>query len=316
MAEMLKRAVVIGGACVDLKGRPLHPLMARTSNAGLLARTTGGVALNIALNLAKLGLSPLFISMLGDDPEGRHLAETCSEAGIDTSRIVLSPRERTAIYQAVMDEEGELYVAIAAMRIFDCFTPEFLSLHESALLQASLVIADTNPPPETLHFLIEFCRKHNIALWIEPTTADKSRKIFPHLDGITYLSPNREELEILVGKKLSTIHQMVNGARELIAQGVRHVFVTLDVDGVLWVDGQGFIHTPTAQVPIADVTGAGDAFVAGSIRAILAGLPMKRAVQHGIASAVLTIQVHESVRSDLTADFVESAVKEFFPNGD
>jgi pseudouridine kinase len=314
MAER-KRVVVIGGACVDLKGWPLHPLLARTSNAGLLARTTGGVALNIALNMARLNLSPLFISMLGDDPEGRHLAETCVSAGIDTSRIVLSREERTAIYQAVLDEEGELYVAIAAMRIFDCFTPEFISRHESALSEASLIIADTNPPPETLHFLADFCRKRGIPLWVEPTTADKCRKIFPQLDGITYLSPNREELEMLVGRKLSSVSDMVEGARELIARGISHIFVTLDVNGVLWVDGRGWLHTPTASVPIADVTGAGDAFVAGTVRAILSALPMEVAVKHGVAAAVLTIQVHESVRSDLSPDSVESAVREFFPNG-
>jgi pseudouridine kinase len=308
----MKRPVVIGGASIDLKARPLGNLVHGTSNIGMVERTTGGVALNISLNLARLKLSHILVTMVGDDADGAYIREVCKASRIDTSLVRIEQGERTAIYQAVMDNSGELYIGISAMSIFDRLTPAFLSDFESVLADASFIVTDTNIPSETLLYLSSLCQKDMIPLWVEPTALDKCGKLLPALSGITYLSPNAEELQELAGTPLGTPDDLVEAARDLVEEGVEHVFVTMGSDGVVWVTRDGYHHLPSRPVTVRDVNGAGDSFVAAVIWAILKGAPMEKALTYGNAAALLTIGAHESVCPDLTPELLEYKQKEYY----
>ena len=54
--------VVIGGANLDLVGRPSHGLVAGTSNPGHIRVSPGGVGRNVAENLGRLGVPALLLS--------------------------------------------------------------------------------------------------------------------------------------------------------------------------------------------------------------------------------------------------------------
>src|ERR1044072_9628730 len=74
--------VVIGGANVDVKVRSLAPLAYRTSNPGHAHTSPGGVARNVAENLARLGTPTHLIAAVGQDPAGgRVLAEIQATRG-------------------------------------------------------------------------------------------------------------------------------------------------------------------------------------------------------------------------------------------
>ena len=47
------------------------------------ARTTAGAELNVAIGLARLGLRVGYLSRLGNDSFGRHLAATLDREGVD-----------------------------------------------------------------------------------------------------------------------------------------------------------------------------------------------------------------------------------------
>jgi len=303
--------VVIGGASMDIKGRPLGRLVLNTSNRGTLEKSTGGVALNIALSLARLGSVPRFISLRGNDPEGDFIAEECRKSGLDPALLIQAEGKKTAVYQAVLDERGELSVGIAAMEIYDSLTPVLLAPFEMMLREAPLVIADANPPAATLHYLAGVCRRFHVPLFIEPTAADKCTRIFPHVRGITYLSPNLEELEALHGCPLCSYEEILRASRALVEKGVCHVFVTLGREGVLWVNAEGSVHQNTMEMDAKDVTGAGDAFVSGLVWAMMQGISLKDALGYGIAASLLTIQVYDSVHPHLCAELLKSARKEY-----
>jgi len=308
----MKRPVVVGGASVDMKARPLGNLLHGTSNIGVVERTTGGVALNISLNLSKLKLSHILITLTGDDADGSYIREACKAARVDTSLVRMVDDGHTAVYQAVMDNSGDLYVGISAMSIFDRLTPAFLSDFEPALADASFIVADTNIPSETLVYLSTICRKDMIPFWVEPTAVDKCGRLLPALSDITYLSPNIEELQELAGASLDTVQDLYEAARDLVEEGVEHVFVTMGAEGVAWVNRDGYQHLPSRTVSVRDVNGAGDAFVSAAIWAILKGLPMEKALTYGNAAALLAIGVHESVCSDLTPELLEYKQKEYY----
>ncbi|MEA4820923.1 MAG: PfkB family carbohydrate kinase, partial [Erysipelotrichales bacterium] len=55
---------VIGGANIDIQGTPFEKLKYKDSNPGIISYSFGGVARNVAENLARLGDNVNFISVL------------------------------------------------------------------------------------------------------------------------------------------------------------------------------------------------------------------------------------------------------------
>ncbi|MDQ7821438.1 MAG: carbohydrate kinase family protein [Candidatus Eremiobacteraeota bacterium] len=310
----MEQPVIIGGASVDLKGRPFAKLKPRTSTIGRLERSFGGVGFNIAQNLAMLGVIPHFITIVGNDPEGHSILEECGRNGIATKLIEINADEHTAIFEAILDENGDLYGGISAMAIFDRITPEVLEPYEALLGKAPLVVTDCNIPQHTIEYIADFCSARRVPLWVEPTSTDKAPKILSRIAQVTYLSPNKEELETLLDMPLFSYPEMTDGARRLIRKGLEHLFITLGSDGVMWLAGEKALHRRSREVTTKDVTGAGDAFAAGVIWAILEGIPIDRAISYGMAAAIATLQVYKSVHPSLSSSLLESIMKDFFPN--
>jgi pseudouridine kinase len=90
-------------------------------------------------------------------------------------------------------------------------------------------------------------------------------------------------------------------ARRLVAAGAAVVVLTDGPDGVTVADADG-VHA-VAAVPArpVDVTGAGDALVAGTLAGLLEGLAPGRAVARGTLVAALTVESGRTVRPDLAA---------------
>jgi len=308
----MKKPVIIGGAAVDLKGMPGAPLKPGASNLGVFRKSTGGVGLNIALNLAALGMGPVFISLIGADGEGDFIASRCRTAGLATDRVTRLPDETTAVYEAILDEHGELFAGISAMSIFGRLTPAFLAPHTDLIAGAPLVIMDANPPEATVAWLAALARDESVPLWLEPTAFDTCGRLTNHLAGATWISPNVEELEALAGCRVGSHDDMVAAARRLVASGVKEVFVTCGEDGVLHVRDGAAATARTPVIAASDVTGAGDAFVAGTAYGLLRGLGSPDALRYGMAAAYLTVQVGESVHPGLTPALLESTVRACF----
>ncbi len=82
---------------------------------------------------------------------------------------------------------------------------------------------------------------------------------------IDYFLPNRKEAEYLTGK--ARPEEVLLGLEEL---GFTHVVVKLGADGAAIRTGGKMLHVPSPVTRVVDTTGAGDAFDAGLIDALLA----------------------------------------------
>ncbi len=309
----MNRPVVIGGAAVDMKGLAGAPLKPGASNLGAFRKSTGGVGLNIALNLAALGAEPVFISLVGDDGEGDFITARCREAGLAVDHVARVAGETTAVYEAILDANGELFAGISAMSIFDRLTPAFLAPHAELIASAPLVVLDANPPEATTAWLAALARNRGTPVWLEPTAFDTCVRQRDHLAGVAWISPNLEELEALAGHAVDTPADMVAAAQALRVRGVGEVFVTRGEGGVLHVHAGGADAVQTPVIAARDVTGAGDAFAAGTAYGLLQGLDSTRALRCGLATAYLTVQVSASVHPRLTPALLEATVAACFP---
>ena len=102
------RLICIGGATVDWTYRTKDAVHLRTSNPATSERSFGGVARNVAENVARLGAHSSLVSVLGGDENGRAIRESLDRLDIDTRHIGISADHATAEYVAVLQPNGDL----------------------------------------------------------------------------------------------------------------------------------------------------------------------------------------------------------------
>ncbi len=78
------------------------------------------------------------------------------------------------------------------------------------------------------------------------------------------VKPNNYELADLLGRKMSSKEDVLNGARELQAMGARNVLVSMGKQGMLLLDESGDVnYEPIIDGEVKNTTGCGDSSVAG-----------------------------------------------------
>lgn len=335
--ERFGGVVVIGGANIDLRGRPAGEVLERhTSNPGKINVGSGGVGRNIAHNLALLNVPVTLLSAVGDDGEGIRILEETGKAGVRTEQMIISGEHPTGIYLAILDEKGEMEVAVSDMKILEEISLEYLRSKAYLIKDSKIVVMDTNIPEESIEYVVDLCNKVKVPLLIEPVSVEKARKLKSVLDRsgrgkgsrsgkwvIDYITPSRDELESILGTRAERDDDdedidVVKAAEELKCRGVKNVIVTLGKRGI-YVSyggaGEGrkedwnkFMAPYSGEV--VDVTGAGDALVAGLVYGIYKGYSVEVAARFGLGAAALTISTKEAVRRDLREGLLKSRVEE------
>ena len=105
------RVLVVGAAGLDMKVRPLKtPVSLGHSNPGEIRWGWGGVARNIAENLARLGAEVHLITAVGNDKWGNDLLHQLAELGVNTDDCIISDKYSTASGSDISDETANTYI--------------------------------------------------------------------------------------------------------------------------------------------------------------------------------------------------------------
>lgn len=298
------QVVVIGGANMDFKCQAAAPMVLRTSNPGRMAATVGGVACNIARNLARLGVPAALFSVVGQDEFGERILREARAAGVDVSMILMSARP-TGTYVALLDQGGDLTAAISAMDAMEELTPGRIAARASTLARARMVVADCNLDATVLVRLAELCAGAAVPLAIDAVSTRKAERLRlllkAHLP-VHLLALNRDEAAVLAGGKVRSDTDLQRTARALHDMGAQHVLIGMSDRGT-YASSAGAPagnHVPPFPVALADVTGGGDAALAGAIYGILNEQTLAEAARWGQGAAALTVSVPETVSPLLT----------------
>lgn len=302
-----RRTVCIGGAVLDRKYRAREPLVFETSNPVDGFRSFGGVARNVAENLALLGTPTSFVSIVGDDETGRQILRHMRDRGIDVSQVVTTAERPTAEYAAILSPEGELALGIADMSIFDLFVPSHLDRLWPHIAAATWVFLDCNLPAETLAALI--ARKHGarFRLAVDAVSTLKAARLGDDLHGIDLLFMNLSEANAVLKRRGA---ESLNDAREaalgLQAAGAREAVVTMGEKGIAVAGINEAKSFPAVEANTVDMTGAGDAMIAGTLHRILCGDDIFAAARTGSLLGTLTTEAAVSVHTELSERFLEA----------
>jgi pseudouridine kinase len=275
------RIACIGGAHIDRHGMLKRPLVPATSNPGNVTCSFGGVARNVAENLARLGRKVTLVSRVGDDEAGRQLLSHLTSLGVDVSRVSVASRP-TGTYTAILQPDGELVLGLADMDLYDEISPAILESALPHLCECDGWFVDANLPSETLEWLAA----HHGSRWLaaDAVSVPKASRLSGILGEISTLFLNRAQAAVL------DVGQCRSGVMTLGADGL-----------VAWVASERRTMPALPATP-RDVTGAGDALIAGTIFGLTDGLALFEAAKLGLAAAAITLEVPDSVNPQLTAE--------------
>ncbi|GAB4456529.1 MAG: PfkB family carbohydrate kinase [Anaerolineae bacterium] len=299
--------LVVGAAGLDVKASPYDAVLIEgTSNPGRIRNTVGGVARNIAENLARLEVPVVLLSAVGDDPPGQRVLEQAEESGIDITHVLQVPEARTGEWMGLMRPDGSLRLAVDDYEIMEHLTPKYLNARRRLFAGARMVVIDANLRPRTLETLFRLAAKYALPVCADPTSANLASRLCPHLNQLYMITPNVRETAALCGIsiRVSERDTAFIAARELVALGVKIAVVTLGSAGLVYAAGPASGYIPALRTEVIDATGAGDALTAGVIFGLLHEVPLDEAMRLGVSAASLTLRTRHTVVPRLTQEML------------
>ena len=279
----------IGSVLWDIIGRSASVMRQGSDVPGRITRLPGGVALNIAMTLARFGLRPALLSTVGRDAEGNELCDACGALGLDTAFLYRSDDLPTDRYMAVEGANG-LIAAIADAHSLEAAGDKILRplldgrLGDGDAPWAGPVALDGNLTRSLLERIATDDRFAMADLRVAPASPGKAERLLPfvaHGRGTVYV--NLEEAGILCSTRFDDGRA---AAEAMIAKGAARVLVTNGGgDAAEATAGKPVLTASPPPVLVTRVTGAGDTFMAAHIAAERSGADRAAALARALDAA-------------------------------
>ena len=299
-----RNVAVIGGINLDISAGSHRAFVPGDSTPGWITTTAGGVARNIAENLARLGEAAHLIGAVGDDLQGQFLLNHTRSAGVDVSKCRIFPGLASGSYLSLHQQDGALLGAVNDMAVLDLLDAIELARHAGFLATASAWVLDCNLSEAAIGWLMQCAgpAKSALPVFVDGVSGLKCKKILPWLQAVHTLKINRLEAQTLTGLQVSDAGQAQTAAQNLCARGVENAVVSLGSSGVSWhqrsSDASG--HVSALAVTPVNSNGAGDAITAGLVHGALAGWQLEQSVRFANACAALTMTSSAANHPDLS----------------
>lgn len=252
----------------------------------------GGSESNVAIAAARMGCRVAWVSRLGSDSLGDRIARELRAEGVHAvverdpllSTGIMLKERRTPMHSRVSYYRRHS----AAAAIEPRHVPDELIQQSRLVHVTGITPAISSNARATIRSVVERARRAGVrvsidvnyrsALWGRDAAAEALLELIPFAD---ILFGGVEELEMLGSNADAAADPET--ARRLV--GVAELVVKDGANGASVSSQDGSHHLPAIPVAVVDTVGAGDAFVAGYLSALLTGLPtpdrLARAVRAG-----------------------------------
>ncbi len=306
---MTNKIFCIGGAAIDRKLKACTPLINATSNLVNATTHFGGVARNVAENLVNWTSDVFLHTVVGEDEDGIEILSGIKQKGVDITQSIILKSARTANYYAVLDTNGELYISLADMSIFDQTPFPRFTQGFNAFEEGSILFLDTNLTTDVIAMVLRIALEKQIRLCVDPVSVVKSKKLSEDLRGIYLIKPNPMEAAAITGMPVETIGQAMNAGETLLTMGVENVVITLGKAGYVIVNKEEKEYIGIEPIhDVINVNGAGDAFMAGIIYGLQQGFALRHACQWGAAAAAFTVSSPDTVAGNITSTQLQAFI--------
>lgn len=281
LAARAPRALLIGDVMTDISARLEGPIAVGSDRRAAIVQRPGGSAATQAVWLARFGIAVDFVGRVG---AADHVAqsEILRDEGVDPN-LAADPALQTGRLIAIVDSAGERSFltdrgandALAAADISDALISRADHVH----LSGYSFLAPS--PREAVQSVMR--RAGDRAVSVDPASSEFLREIgaenfLTWTAGAAILLPNAEEAAVLAG----TDDPRAQGER----LGALYPLVVIKRGATGCEAWRGAEHWRVAapSVEVVDTTGAGDAFAAGFLAAMLKGEAMDACLRRAVAA--------------------------------
>jgi D-glycero-beta-D-manno-heptose-7-phosphate kinase len=224
-----------------------------------------GGAANVALNLKALGCTPVVVSVIGNDQDGKDLIKLFVENQLSTEGLIISDQRVTTIKHRIISDKHLLRVDSEQTDDIDSTlaTEVVAKLKELLHHTKCLIFQDYNKG-----VLSAFVIKESIALATQfniATAVDPKKKNFEAYKGVTLFKPNLKEINEALGTAVqgSQLEELVAIGKQFILKNeIKSALITLSEHGALLVTPETHYYVKAHKRAIVDVSGAGDTVIA------------------------------------------------------
>ena len=288
MTQEQKGVAILGIYVADLAFRAGRmPAMGETILGTGFKTGPGGKGSNQAVAAARAGADVTFISRVGQDEFGALALATWKDEGI-VARVAESADEPTGAAFIFVDDNTGDNAIIVVSGAAGAITPDYVDAAADAIQGAKVFVTQLEQPVDAAHRGLELAREAGVVTVFNPAPAEPvPDTIYPLCD---YVTPNESEAALLTGVAVESADDAKKAAEIFLAKGAGAALITLGEAGALLHTAQDSILVPAFNAgPVAETTGAGDAFNGGFAAAIAEGASPQDAVRFGCAVAGIAV---------------------------
>jgi len=265
-----KKILVVGDIMLDeyilgtsTRISPEAPVPVINKSGNVLS--LGGSA-NVANNLKQLGVKTFLIGSVGNDQNGKSIADLLRSEGFDLKNIIKDSRKPTTVKTRIMsngqqiarvdyEDTSEIQVNIQNRLINR--VSKILKIQKPD----AVIISDYNKGLITKKVskeIIKLAVKFRAFISVDPKGED-----FSKYSGANLITPNKKEAEIITGISLNNEKNIKAGLKKLLLLSkTKSALITRGKDGISYLNtAKSSKSVPAQQVNVYDVTGAGDTFI-------------------------------------------------------
>ncbi len=275
-------AVVFGNVTLDVVCYPVDDVPRRDSIAFEQAVISpGGCGSNVAIGLCALGISTALVARLGGGEPGDLVQRYWQRIGLDTRYVRHNPHGPFAVSVGLVDHDyqprfvhttGSNALLTADDLDLDALVSEGTrALHVAGYFVLPGILDDRFP------LALQKARALGVSTSLDVVNSPRMANpapLWPCLPHLDYFLCNAHEASRLTGYSVPT-----DAAHALRERGAHTVIVKLGAEGCLVDTESQVLRVPAPNVPVVDTTGAGDAFAAGLVAALLNGADLPEACQ-------------------------------------
>jgi pseudouridine kinase len=286
-------------------------MMLATTNNAVATKTAGGVARNIAHQLAIIGVPVQLISVFGNDSDGDWLKSVCTQTGVKLDGSI-TKEGLSGKYTGVLNVDGSLFTALITNAAIELITPKHLETQTDLLKTASYLLADANVSVESMDWLLAFSNESGIPFIIEPVSVPPAMKLKGiDLNGLFLITPNEDELPVIVSDKAFLTQLQIEA---LLEKGVKNIWLHNGKHGSALYNAEKTITLHAPDIEVVDCTGAGD----GSLSGFILGKHLGKSdldclkLAHTLSAEIL--QVNGAIVTHLDQQTLLQQVSKYYPD--
>lgn len=282
----------VGESIVDIITRAVSEASFRNTNLPVeeIKLSSGGDALNNAVDLAKLGNEVAFVGRVGFDILGDFILSEGRRNGVCMNYAVRSEFARNAAVSILVNTEGDrsMYYCAEASAEFCVQDVDLSLLDRCKVLQIGGTFHLPKFDGEGAAWLLKKAKEKGVLTSMDVTGDPTGRWndiIYPCYPYLDFFLPSIDQAKLIAGT--ADVREITDF---FLDRGVMNAAVKLGKQGSYFRNGKTAFSCGIYDVSVVEPTGAGDSFVSGFLSGVLKGFDMVDCVRLGTAVATFAIQ--------------------------